>query len=515
MTLLSHIATPEPPKSLMATLANEWASKLSLLDPIRGDDTVDVIEWIEDNFLVDRPRNPKDAAVLQAGPIRLADYQKRILKEALARDGDGKLKYSTVVWSEPKKSGKTAVAAAVGMYMAEINEASHIYCLANDGKQSQDRIFNAMARCITLHKKLGGRYQNCKATYSPPKIALPSGAVIEAIPCDAEGEAGSEPLMSIWSELWGYAQKHKERIWTELTIPPTLYGYALRWVESYAGYEGESNTLWQLYDVGVNHGERHPLFPDMPVYVNRVSNQLTFWSHEPRMPWQSKEYYAAEEKLLTPNEFLRVHRNQWVTSTTALFEDMIYWDRCRDPLAGPLQRGDMTPIIVGVDAGYAADCAAVVAVSRHPEDAWDAEFRRVVERAVIAFTPMPGHPLDFTQTIEPAIRKLCDDYNVYMVVYDPYQMHKLATDMQIQGIAPFKSFNQAGRRLMSDRQLYDMIIHRQFLHSGDPMMREHIRNTAKKEEGQHMRFMKKAANKPIDLTVALSMAVDECLTLNI
>jgi len=458
-----------------------------------------------------------DASALPAGPIKLADYQKRILREALRRDADGKFIYSTIVWSEPKKSGKTAIAGGVALYFAHRTPATHIFCLANDGKQSKDRIFDAISRCMKLHKKMGGMFEDCRdVIYNPPIVRLPNETTIEAIPCDAAGEAGSEPSLTVWSEMWGYQQRHKERLWTEMTIPPTLEGYAMRWVESYAGYEDESTTLRTLYDVGKTAGIQHPDFPDLPVYVNSASRQLTFWSEEPRMPWQTDTYYRSEALLLTPNEFERIHRNQWVVSTTSLFDDDSYWLRCIDrKLAGELPAGDMTPMVVAIDASVSGDCCAIVGVSRHPEDAWDAEVRRVIERYIGSWTPPKGGKINYTLTLQPAIKELSERFNIYSFVYDPYQLHKMCTDMRIEGVGNFQEFSQHGRRLAADKQLYDMIVHRQYIHGGHPDTLDHIRNTAQKSEGRHIRFVKKANNRPIDLTVATSMAVDECLRLNI
>jgi len=508
------IKTPQG-DSLLAQLAGDWADRLVIEPHMSESIKSDPASWIQEHFLIDRPREPVTGAMLQRGPIRLAEYQQRVLQEAMSRDGDGKLKYSTVVWSEPKKSGKTALAAAAGLYMGQMIDAANIYCMANDGKQSQDRIFNAMARCITLHNKMGGIYVGMRAKYSPPTIILPNGSKVEAVPCDAAGEAGAEPLMTIWSEMWGYAQQHKERMWTEMTIPPTLYGYAMRWVESYAGYEGESSTLWTLYDVGVNNGRRHSLFPDLPVYVNDDAGQLTFWSHEPLQPWQTKEYYKSEAQLHTPAEFRRVHKNEWVTSTSALFDDILLWDRCVDPIAGPLLPGDSTPVIVALDAGYAGASSALYVVSRHPDDAWDAPIRRVVRRYSIAHYPPKGGKLNLTDTLEKSVRHVCKHFNVYCIVYDPYQLHKMCTDLRLTLGVPVREFNQAGRRLQADRQFYDMIIHKQFLHDGNEEDRKHVMNTAKHEQGRNMRFVPYKTGAPIDLTVAAAMATDECLRLNI
>lgn len=501
---------------VLARVISDWANKLTA-----GNDNLTATdappdEWIERHFIVDRPRDPVTGANLPTGSLIMADYQRRILREALSKNADGKFKYSTIVWSEPKKSGKTTLAAAVTMYMAAKNKASHIYCLANDGKQSQDRIFKAMDRCLKLHQQQGGIFENVRSIWAPPSFKLDNGTVVEAIPCDAAGEAGSEPLMTVWSEMWGYRQEAKERLWTEMTIPPTLYGHALRWVESYAGYEDESTVLWNLYDNGVNHGQRHPAFPDLPVYVN--GSQFTFWSHEPRMPWQTKEYYEDEAKLMLPNEFLRIHRNQWVVATTSLFDNMIHWDRCYDPVLNrPLPEGDDTPIVVALDASVSGDSSAVVAVSRHPDDSWDAPVRRVCVRHVSVYYPRAGTKINYSETMEPEVKLLCERWNVYKVVYDPYQLHKMCTDLALDGVGAFEEFDQTRRRSKADKQLYDMIIMRQLRHNGDVEMRQHVQNCAVRSEGASntLRLTKKAAGRPIDLAVALSMATDEMLRLNV
>lgn len=500
---------------VMHRVMTDWANKLvSRNDNLMSTD-LPPDQWIEKHFMVDRPRNPITAEVYQPGPLIMAEYQKAILREALSTNPDGTFKYSTIVWSEPKKSGKTTIAAAVTMYMAAKNRASHIYCLANDGKQSQDRIFRAMDMNLKLHQTKGGIFENVRSIWSPPSFTLENGTVVEAIPCDAAGEAGSEPLMTVWSEMWGYRQEAKERLWTEMTIPPTLYGHAIRWVESYAGYEDESTVLWQLYDNGVNHGMRHPAFPDLPVYTN--GSQFTFWSHEARMPWQTKEYYEDEAKLMLPNEFLRIHKNQWVVATTSLFDSMITWDRCYDPISVPLRDMDDTPVVIALDASVSGDASAIVAVTRHPEDSWDAPVRRVCVRHVSVYYPQPGMKINYSDTMEPEVKLLCERHNVYKIVYDPYQLHKMCTDLSIDGVGAFEEFDQTRRRSKADKQLYDMIIMRQLRHNGDPELRKHIQNCAVRAEGANntLRLTKKAAGRPIDLAVALSMATDEILRLNV
>ena len=512
--LLATLEDPERKPTMLEKIVDTFGEKVQQAlkkNAMQADYTVDPVDWIAENFFVERPRDVKTGEILSPGPVRLADYQGVVLREALKRQPSGKLTYSTIVWSEPKKSGKTAIAAAVGLYMACNTPNVHIYCLANDGKQSADRIFKAMSDCLALHQKLGGPLKNNEVIWSPPTIRLENGTTIEAIPCDAAGEAGSEPFMTIWSELWGFRQAQKERLWTELTIPPTLWGYAMRWVESYAGYEGESTTLWNLYQVGESGRE---IIQDFPMRVTESANQLTYWSHAHRQVWQTPEYYASEAALLTPSEFDRIHNNNWTTSESSFLDDISLWDRLENATLTTMPRDD-TPVVIALDASVSHDYSALVVVKRHPEDEWDTKIRRVCVCGVWTFVPPKGGKIDQSATFEPLIRELCESNNVVAIAYDPYQLEKLAGDLAAEGLAPFKAFGQGPRRLQADKQLYDLVIHKQIFHNGSPELRSAIQSAAAKTEGEHLRIVKKSQGRKIDPLVATSMAVDELLNLNV
>lgn len=69
-------------------------------------------------------------------PFTLAAYQRRVLEMALSRDPSGELVFRLVMLSEPKKSGKTFMAACLALWWAVTNPHTEIIVTANDLEQS-------------------------------------------------------------------------------------------------------------------------------------------------------------------------------------------------------------------------------------------------------------------------------------------------------------------------------------------------------------------------------------------
>jgi phage terminase large subunit-like protein len=473
----------------------------------------DAPTWIEKNFYIADPRDPFTGKMQPAGPIQLHPIQVRLLRAALTKV-NGRFPYTTIVYSTIKKSGKTRIGAGVAAWFAATQDSyNEVYCLANDGKQSSDRILSAVKESIRLNPAL-----DWHATRT--KILLPNGTFIEAIPCDPSGSAGANPGLTVWSEMWGYRHEHKERLWSEMTVPPTRFGYALRWVESYAGYTSESVVLEDLYMLGVENGRRHPAFPDIPVYVNDAAKMLCYWDHGDaarRMPWQTAEYYQQEAAILTPSEFDRLHRNMWASATEKAIA-IEWWDACQEP-AKPLD--NRTPVIMGVDASVSHDCCACTLISRHPDK--ERAKTDTMIRAVRVWEPPLGRSIDLTLTVEATVREWIERYNVLMIAYDKYQLHKMMTDIRREGIVRVYQFDQGSQRAIADKQLYDMIVHRQIAHDGDATLRAHVDNAVAKTIGEKYRFQKPTQStksnsrkrRPIDALVATSMGNFECLRLNL
>lgn len=422
-----------------------------------------------------------------------------------------------MIWSDIKKSIKSTLAAAVALYRAFQVEYGQIYLVANDLDQADSRVGYYLRRAVSLNPEFASKLKT--VVY---KVTLPNKTFIQSIPIDPSGEAGSNADHIVFSELWGAHEEAKERMWTEMTLSPTKYGQSQRWVETYAGFSGQSVLLERLYTTAMQQCKKK--WDDLPVYVNEDIGFFCLWNQTPRLPWQSEAYYKSESVALTDSEFRRVHRNQWVSPTEA-YIPIEWWDECRGQIP-ELEPGEQ--LVVGLDAAVSGDCFGMVAVSRRYKDVRTADggtirIYVIIPRFIRKWQPKPGTKLEYSNPHDPndreypegEIRHLKKTYDVVQFTYDPYQLHHFCTQLMQKSVGWFKSFDQGARRLLSDKGLYDLVRDRRIINDGNPDMREHLMNADAKKENEKLRIVKRSDLLKVDLAVTLSMASFECLRLNL
>lgn len=448
----------------------------------------DPVQWIEKNFYLYDTGNLMGLFECQRLPLQLA----------LSRNPQtNHYNYNTVIWAWPKKSAKSSVIAAVADYVANHTMNGSIKLIANDLKQADSRVGYYVRQNILLGKKQGLR-NGIKIKPSGYHITYPNGARIECVPIDPTGEAGGNDDLMVFSELWGWKSEAQKKMWTEMTISPNKFGYSQRWVDTYAGYKGESPILEPLWDNVVNKG-RHLAPATMggaDVYVNDAAKIMAVWVTKPMFPWQTPEYYASEEATLFPDEFLRIHRNQWVDSVAA-FIPIEWWKSCK----ATYTLGTNEPVIIGVDAATTSDCFAIIMVSRRDEHSY-VHYCRV-------WYPPKGGAIDYGEP-EKELRRLINTYNVLEVAYDSYQLVSMMQRLRNEEYVNARAFSQGSDRLIADKRLYDMIKGRSTHHNGEAELTEHIGNAAAEidKHDSKLRIVKRQDSKKIDAAVALSMAND-------
>ena len=178
-------------------------------------------------------------------PWTLSAYQRRVLRVAFRFGIDGRLPLRLLLWSEPKKSGKTFLAACLGIWWAFTRPQTEVIVAANDLEQSLGRVFKTMTALCRVNPQLA-----TSTTLRASDIFVSNGTVITAIASEYRGAAGARHSLAVFDELWGYGSENAQRLYEELTPPPTEPS-AWVLVVTYAGFAGESKLLETLYQRGL------------------------------------------------------------------------------------------------------------------------------------------------------------------------------------------------------------------------------------------------------------------------
>src|SRR5437879_4685023 len=219
--------------------------------------------------LSDVLRNPETGA-----PFDLYPAQERFLREALTPGPDGRLPYSEMVYSCPKKSGKTATAAMATIYVVVVlgvgtRRATASPTTSNNQQAASSRpLPGSWRRALSCGKPR----RSCRARSRSRARARRS----RPWRATTRGQRG-RIRRSSFDELWGYMSERAHRLWDEMVPVPTR-AVSVRLTITYAGVEGESDLLEALYKRGLRGEEVAPSLYTQP-------GLLLLWSHEPVAPW--------------------------------------------------------------------------------------------------------------------------------------------------------------------------------------------------------------------------------------
>lgn len=445
----------------------------------------DIVDWSH-NFFV-----PETKASIKLEPV-----QKAVLREFFRVDGE-RFRYTTGLYSTIKKSGKTTIGAMVMQWASETwGEYLEIYHMGNKLGQAKERAFKILRRSIELSGSDKWDLSN-----SLDLVHIPTCNTVKPLPINAAGEAGGNQSLTVWTEIHGYVHEESLRMWSEMQPVPTQR-LSFRFAESYAGYEGESDLLRNLWDLALE-GER--VHDEFPIYANGgLVAYIDTGKAARRMPWQTDAYYARAAAEELPDQYRRLHLNEWVSSQNT-FVPIEWWASCKGQ-SPPLTANES--LVVGVDAAVSGDCFAIVGVSRRG-DTIHVRFVRVWE-------PPQGGKINFAD-VEQFLIDICQQYRVAQICYDPYQLHQMMTNLRREAQTWIKEFNQGVDRLKADKALYDRIRDGRIVHAGEPVLTDHIEaaNSKIDSDESRLRIVKASPLRKIDAAVALSMAAYRSQKLNI
>jgi hypothetical protein len=439
--------------------------------------------WIRDPslFFNEVVRNPRTGK-----PFTLFEAERIFLKHAFIPLPDGSLPYEDILWSCIKKSGKSTFGAMCLLYTVLVlgGNYAEAYVISNDLLQARDRIFTNACRIIEKSPLL-------KANIIKNRIEFTNGSFIEALAADYRGAAGSEPVMVIADEVWGFTTEAAMRLFEECCPTPTRKP-TVRMVTSYAGYSGESIILERL----VNRALTGKVI-GKDLYAQ--PGLIAFVSHERIAPWQTVAWFEQQRRSKRPTDFTRQMLNHFAAGESE-FVSPEQWDACVDPTAHPILTNRNLPVWVGLDASVKRDSTAIVCTT------WDDESKRVHLVWHKIFQPSPDRPLDFEATIETTLLELAERFSIQAVSYDPWQLVAVSERLRHAGLPMEECPQTPPRQTEFTNNLEELIRSNSLVVYPDAAMRLAMSRAVVVENPRGKRIAKEKASHKIDVVVALAMS---------
>jgi phage terminase large subunit-like protein len=417
-------------------------------------------------------------------PFVLSDAERRFLALAFTLDGNGRLKFPELVFGAIKKSGKTTLAAIIMITMVLLygGRFAEGYCVANDYEQAVSRVFTMVRRIVEASPLL-----RAIARITNDRVLFPAlDASIIAIASDAASAAGGNPTITCFDELWGYVSERSRRLWDEMITSPARK-ISCRLTVSYAGFSGESLLLEELY-------KRGAALPEVGPSLHAGDGMLFAWHREPIASWQTESWLQEMRRALRASAFQRMICNEFVRSESQ-FVDLAAWDQCVLPTLTPLREDKRLHVWAGVDASVKRDSTALVLC------AYDKKSKcvRLIARKV--FTPTPGDPIDFEQTVEQTILEWREHFLLRKTYFDPFQLVSVMQRLQRAGVRVEEYPQTVPNLTAATSNLFDLIQSRSIVHYPDAPMRS---RSAGRSCGWRLDKLKQSHK--IDVVVALSLA---------
>lgn len=484
----SAISTNALPKSVHP--ADKWKPAFYTARKNKATDGDEIVSFAENYFNVLK-------GFRSGQPLVFTNWQKWLLRSLYERsDVTGRLRYRRALIGLPRKQGKSLMMSAVGVYgMIAGESGSEVYAVANDRQQARI-IFNEAKQQIVNSPLLAAESKVYRDAIEMPRF----GSVFRVLSSDFKGQAGLNPSLVLFDELWG---QNNSDLYDQMTLGSGARIEPLTVSITTAGYDLDS-LAGKLYQYGKQ------------VAMGEVEDdQFGFWWWEApedckvddRKAWQVSNPNLAEG-LLDPDDLAvavkqtsemgmrRWRLNQWVRSQESWLP-VGAWEQC----VSNLQFDSELPVWVGIDMALKHDTIAVCVAQPQAD--------RVVLRSKIWQPELEG--VDVV-AVEHYLRELHNQFQVQEFAFDPAYFQRSAEALSDDGL-PMVEFPQSGARMIpACGNAYEMIVNRKIAHDGSPTFTDQVLSAAQRMTDTGWRLSKGKSKRKIDACIAMVMALDRATT---
>lgn len=467
-------------------------------------------------------------------PFSLRPWQEKIVRDIFGTvNPDETRQYRTAYVEIPRKNGKTALAAALALYLlvADGEYGAEVYSAACDREQASlcFDVAAAMVRQLPALKKI------LRVIDSRKTIAYPGmNSFYRAISADAASAHGYNAHAVIADELHAWPNRE---LWDVLTTSTGARSQPLVVAITTAGYDRNS-ICWEQHEYARKLLDG--IITDPTYYpVIFAADEADDWEDE--AVWKKANpalgdfrnidemrqlYRRAKEQPALQNTFRRLYLNQW-TSQETRWLDMARWDESAGLVVPDRLKG--RDCYAGIDLSTTTDLTAVVLAfpmengtvevlpyffipadtAREKEKKDRVPYTTWARQGFVNLTP--GNVIDYS-FVEQRIKQLAKEYHVLEWAYDRWGATQLVQRLQDDG-ANMVPIGQGYASLSAPtKHLEALVLQKKLIHGGHPVLRWNMDSVMVEQDAAgNIKPSKAKSTQRIDGVVALIMAISRLM----
>lgn len=426
-----------------------------------------------------------------------------------------------VVIGMARKQGKSELMAAIGLALLTMDGERGGLVVIAAAKRDQARLILDVCKRMVNNSALNGVPLSKYVQVRRDHLYFPDlDGTLKVISADAQKEMGLNPHAFIMDEGHVTMETNRE-LYDALLTAQAARENPLAIVITTAGAT-PSGPMYELYEYGVQvrEGKRnddrfgfvwYEGVPDLP-----VDDPRSWEGANPAVGLFLDRRFLEEAAQAVLNgktpegAFRRLHCNQWTTAAERWLP-FAKVEACR----GEPNIPEGADVWIAIDAAIRRDTMAVSCVwiedAEHEMEDGSIVTRKVAHALVRRFIPSEAKGYIDPEEVEMYVLGMCAKYSPTRISYDPAYMQMLAQSLADRGL-PIEPFPQSAMRMERATETFQRLVLDGRLRFGhDSELLKQIASVTVKTTERGVRISKAKTVMPIDMAVALAMALDDAL----
>jgi phage terminase large subunit-like protein len=475
------------------------------------------VRWIEQNL-----RHYKGAWAGQ--PFYLLPWQKHLIRELFGwvRE-DGTRLYRRAYVEAPRKSGKSMLAAAIGLYMAYGDgEAGPEIAFAAYDQEQAKICYGAARHMIEANDHL---YEETVIYNSALEMKLRDnpGGILRCLSRESSQAFGQDLHAAVLDEVFTWKDR---RMWEALTSAQGARAQPLIFAITTAGWD-QRGVAFEQHELTRQIAEGNaedPTFLGVVYGADMDADWLdeSVWKRANpslgetvQIDYYREQARRARNQPTEQNSFRTLQLSQWVGQATR-YIDMTAWDQCAEEpdktgtafggldLSATTDLTSFTLLVDGTDIYSISFLPSDNIVERERRDR--VPYRLWADQGWLRLTP--GKTIDYGFVRE-AVLEAADGFDLIDVGFDPWNSSQIVKSLEDEGIEMVEIRQGFASMSAATKEAQRLVTEAELRHGANPLLRWCVSNLAvKMDPAGNVKPDRDRSASHIDPVVALIMAID-------